>query len=76
MLGPQLAALGETAAGEDVAMRRSHVAFVRPVFSYAVYEGFHCEDVLEFGPPMVSCFGFIEYSLGRPIIVIITCAIV
>ena len=38
MLGRQFAALGEAAAGEDVAMRRSHVAFVRAVLSYAIYE--------------------------------------
>ena len=50
MLGPQLAALGETAAGEDVAMRRSHVAFVRTVFSYAVEEGFYRAEVLGIGP--------------------------
>ena len=49
MLGRQFAALGEAAAGEDVAMRRSHVAFVRTVLSYAVEEGFHREDVLVFG---------------------------
>ena len=46
MLGPQLAALGETAAGEDVAMRRSHVAFVRTVLSYAVEEGFYRDVVI------------------------------
>ena len=38
MLGRQFAALRETAAGEDVSMRRSHVAFVRAVLSYAIYE--------------------------------------
>ena len=36
MLGRQFAALGEAAAGEDVAVGRSHVAFVRTVLSYAV----------------------------------------
>ena len=50
MLGGHFAALGEAAAGEDVAMRRSHVALVRTVFSYAVEEGFHREDVLGIGP--------------------------
>ena len=79
MLGPQLAALGEAAAGEDVAVRRSHVAFVRPVFSYAIYEGFYREDVLVWElrgtvprpicgvHPMEHFPGLIEYSLGRPI---------
>ena len=43
MLGRQFAALGEAAAGEDVAVRRSHVAFVRTVLSYAVEEGFYSE---------------------------------
>jgi hypothetical protein len=65
MLGRQIAALGEAAAGEDVAMRRSHVAFVRTVFSNSVYEGSYREDVLGVGPT-VSSLGFIEYSLGRP----------
>ena len=46
MLGRQFAALGEAAAGEDVAMRRSHVAFVRPVFSYTVEEGFDRQMIL------------------------------
>ena len=71
MLGPQLAALGETAAGEDVAMRRSHVAFVRTVFSYTVEEGFYGAEVLGVGPMgnFVPRFpGFIEYSLGRTFI--------
>ena len=71
MLGRQFAALGEAAAGEDVAMRRSHVAFVRTVLSYAVYEGFYREDVFGVDPMgnFVPRFpGFIEYSLGRTII--------
>ena len=46
MLGGHFAALGEAAAGEDVAMRRSHVALVRTVFSYAVYEGFYREEII------------------------------
>ena len=49
MLGPQLAALGETAAGEDVSVGRAHVAFVRTVLSYAVEEVSDREDVLVFG---------------------------
>ena len=65
MLGRQFAALGEAAAGEDVAMRRSHVAFVRPVFSYTVEEGFDRADVFGVGPILYSP-GFIECFLGRP----------
>ena len=84
MLGRQFAALGEAAAGEDVAVGRSHVALVPTVLSYAVEEGFHREDVLVwelrgtvFGRvcgvhPMESFPGLIECSLGRPIIDIIT----
>ena len=71
MLGGHFAALGEAAAGEDVAMRRSHVALVRTVFSYAVEEGFYRAEVLGVGPMgnFVPRFpGFIEYSLGRTII--------
>ena len=71
MLGRQFAALGEAAAGEDVAMRRSHVAFVRAVLSYAVEEGFDREDVLVFGPPNIICPGLIECILGRPSIIVI-----
>ena len=65
MLGRQFAALGEAAAGEDVSVRRSHVAFIRTVFSYAVEEVSDREDVNVIGP--IFCLpGFIEYSLGRP----------
>ena len=46
MLGRQFAALGEAAAGEDVAVRRSHVAFVRTVQAYAVEEGFYSDAAL------------------------------
>ena len=71
MLGRQFAALGEAAAGEDVSVRRAHVAFVRTVLSYAVEEGFDREGVLGVGPTgnFVPRFpGFIEYSLGRTFI--------
>jgi hypothetical protein len=47
MLGRQFAALGEAAAGEDVAMRRSHVAFVRTVLSYAVYRRIERDGALQ-----------------------------
>ena len=69
-------------------MLRSHVAFVRPVLSYAVDEGFYREDVLVWElrgtvsrpicgvHPMEHFPGLIEYSLGRPIIDIITTAFV
>ena len=88
MLGRQFAALGEAAAGEDVSVGRAHVAFVRTVLSYAVEEGFHREDVLVWElrgtvfrrvcgvHPMESFPGLIECSLGRPIIDIITTALV
>ena len=68
MLGRQFAALGEAAAGEDVAVRRSHVAFVRTVLSYAVEEGFYREDVLVVVVPTASLFPVIEYIHGREII--------
>ena len=70
MLGRQFAALGEAAAGEDVAMRRSHVAFVRTVFSYAVYEGFYREEII--AAPIynqllrLEVVSIHQYVLGRP----------
>ena len=69
MLGGHFAALGEAAAGEDVAMRRSHVALVRTVFSYAVYEGFYREEIIAapiYYHSSLEVVSIHQYVLGRP----------
>ena len=49
----QLAALGEAADGEDVAVGRSHVLLVRTVLSHAGDEGLDRDDGLVIGNDIV-----------------------